>query len=85
MPETKMHPLEVGDKRLTQLGFDFIDVGCYEHPNGKVLQLGNSVDGLLIRPLCPGSMEPTAPSYLCENPAEFEQALLLLGAVPIVQ
>jgi hypothetical protein len=27
-------------------------------------------------------MEPTAPSYLCETTAEFEEALLLLGAAP---
>jgi hypothetical protein len=72
--------LTTAETRLRLLGFRFLDIGCFEHPNGMMLQLGGIDDGLTIRPLNPQTMEPTAPSYLCEDDREFEQALHLLGA-----
>jgi hypothetical protein len=72
--------LTTAETRLRLLGFRFLDVGCFEHPNGMMLQLGGIDHGLTIRPLNPQTMEPTAPNYLCEDDREFEQALRLLGA-----
>jgi hypothetical protein len=73
--------LQAAEARLISVGFEFIDIGCYERSDGLALQLGQVEAGLIIRPLNPANMEPTAPSYLCESPVELEQALLLLGAV----
>jgi hypothetical protein len=81
MKQAYQTPLNTAETRLRLLGFRFLDMGCFEHPNGMTLQLGGIPDGLTIRPLDPKTMEPTAPNYLCEDDREFEQALLLLGAI----
>jgi hypothetical protein len=73
--------LQTAETRLRLLGFKFIDIGCFERSDGMTLQLGALTDGLIIRPLCPKTMEPIAPNYLLETDQDFEQALLLLGAV----
>jgi hypothetical protein len=75
--------LTTAETRLRLLGFRFLDVGCFEHPNGMTLQLGGIAEGLVIRPLDPNTMEPTAPNYLCEDDRDLEQSLLLLGAIAV--
>jgi hypothetical protein len=72
--------LQAAEGRITALGFEFIDAGCFER-DGLALRLGCVATGLIIQPLDSASMEPTQPNFLCENDAEFEQALRLL--VPI--
>jgi hypothetical protein len=74
--------LQIAQTRLEELGFKFIDVGCFERTSDSLtVQLGQIPEGLIIRPLDAETMEPTAPNYLCEADAEFEQSLKLLGAI----
>jgi hypothetical protein len=73
--------LQAAEARITALGFEFIDTGCFERSDGLALRLGCVATGLIIQPLDSASMEPTQPNFLCENDAEFDQALRLL--VPI--
>jgi hypothetical protein len=74
--------LDLASGELESLGFNFLDIGCYERrADGRTVQLGTNAEGVTIRPLSSVTMEPIAPSYLCETPKEFQQALLLLGVI----
>jgi hypothetical protein len=73
--------LQAAEVRITALGFEFIDTGCFERSDGLALRLGCVATGLIIQPLDSASMEPTQPNFLCETDQELDQALLLLGAI----
>jgi hypothetical protein len=72
--------LGTAETRLKFLGFQFVDNGCYQRSDGFTLRLGFITEGLIIQPL-DADYEPTQPPFFCEDDREFEQALLLLGAI----